>query len=90
MEDKKKIKELQAVGLPMNAESLHNYLSIGLSMPAMFDSITYPDGTQSLNNPEGISENAIRSDLNLDMRERYKDDSVYEVPFKGFKGPLGN
>lgn len=81
-----KAAELQAVGLPINAESLYHSLGMGLSLPVMFDSITYPDGTQSLNNPEGISENAIRSDLNLDMRERYRDDPVYELPFKSLLG----
>lgn len=71
--------ELQAVGLPMNAENLVHIDFVdngfGGSFPnineAGFSAVSYPDGTVSLNNPEGISENALRNDLGLAPRQTY-------------------
>ena len=44
--------------------------AVGLSMDG-FAPIAHPDGTNSASNPEGISENAFRTELGLDLRETY-------------------
>ena len=44
--------------------------AVGLSMDG-FDPVVHPDGTSSASNPDGLSENAFRSELGLDLRETY-------------------
>ena len=51
--------EHQAVGIPISADETQQ------------QPITYPDGTKSLNNPEGLSENAFRNALGLELRHHY-------------------
>lgn len=44
--------------------------AVGLNMDSI-DPIAHPDGTISASNPDGISENAFRTELGLDLRETY-------------------
>lgn len=48
----------------------YEHQAVGLSMDG-FDPVVHPDGTNSASNPEGISENALRKELGLDLRETY-------------------
>ena len=59
--------EYQAVGLEIKNLTIDEKGDI----PADISPIRHPDGTVSYNNPEGISENALRSDLNLKPRTEY-------------------
>lgn len=44
--------------------------AVGLSIDNGIE-VTHPDGTKSANNPEGLTENAIRAELGIDKREIY-------------------
>ena len=66
--------ELQAVGLPISGLSTETTQLTGETTynPAGFNSVAHPDGTTTPSNPEGISENALRADLNIGARTSYR------------------
>ncbi len=66
--------ELQAVGLPISGLSTETTQLTGEKTynPAGFNSVAHPDGTTTPSNPEGISENALRADLNIGARTSYR------------------
>ena len=49
----------------------HQAVGIPITGTRQQQPITYPDGTKSLNNPEGLSENALRNSLGLEPRNHY-------------------
>lgn len=62
--------EHQAVGLPIpETDRAHSNRSADDDLK--IESIRHPDGTNSLSNPEGITENDFRRELNLSERTKY-------------------